>query len=290
MAGPHPGAGSGRGSAAPAQPSQLPPPARRRSIPIEVIWGDATRIDADVHTVGHYEGVLPQRAELALDCLVSNVELADVLDPATHDQARRRLVITQQTRRGQLRGALGDLDFFPGRNVLVAVAGMGRPGTFDFDTLRRVVKGIVLGIGALPTTRTVCTVLIGSGEGTLTVSEACRGLVVGIADALADARSSGTLLAPISKVIVAELYRERAEEIARALKEHVASQEVSDRITLTVSGSRRGPGGRVATEDQLTLLLDAAVRAAAKPGSPRGEERSPPSSATSAPRSSSRKV
>ena len=254
--------------APPSPPSQLPPPARRRSIPIEVIWGDATRIDADVHTVGHYEGVLPQRAELALDCLVSNVELADVLDPATHDQARRRLVITQQTRRGQLRGALGDLDFFPGRNVLVAVAGMGRPGTFDFDTLRRVVKGIVLGIGALPTTRTVCTVLIGSGEGTLTVSEACRGLVVGIADALADARSSGTLLAPISKVIVAELYRERAEEIARALKEHVASQEVSDRITLTVSGSRRGPGGRVATEDQLTLLLDAAVRAAAKPGSP----------------------
>src|SRR5262245_35008065 len=252
----------------PEQPPKPPRARRRRPIPLEVVWGDATRIEADVHTVGHYEGVLPQRAELALDCLVSDVDLADVFDEKTGDLARRRLVITQQTRRGQLRGALGDLDFFPGRGNVVAVAGMGRPGTFDIDKLRRIVKGIVLGVGALPSVDTVCTVLIGSGEGTLTVSEACRGLVVGIPDALADARASGRLLSPVKKVIVAELYRERAEEIAAALKEHVASVDISPRIHFNVSGPRRGPGARVATEDQLTLLLDAAVRAAATPGTP----------------------
>lgn len=256
--------------AGPAPPEPRPPARRRpsRPIPVEVVWGDVTRIEADVHTVGHYEGVLPQRAELALDCVISDVELVDVFDERTQDEARRKLVITQHARRGQLRGALGDLDFFPGRDHLVAVAGMGRPGTFDLAKLRRVVKGIVLGVGALPSVKTVCTVLIGSGEGTLTVSEACRGLVLGIADALADARASGRLLAPVERLIVAELYRERAGEIAAALEEHLASVEISPRIHLEVSGPRRGPGARVTTEDQLTLLLDAAVRAAAKPGSP----------------------
>jgi pimeloyl-ACP methyl ester carboxylesterase len=262
----------------PSEPAAAPPtepPAKetpsvpRRTIPVEVVWGDATRIRTDVHTVGHYEGVLPQRAELALDALISDVDFAELDDSKAGDAARGRLVITQHARRGQLRGALGDLDFFPGTGSLVAVAGMGRPGTFDADKLRRVIKGIVLGVGALPSVKEVCTVLIGSGEGTLTVSEACRGLVLGIADALAEARTSGRLLTPITKLIVAELYRERAEEIAAALREHVATVEISPRIELKVTGPRRGPGARVATEDQLTLLLDAAVRAA---GSPRSRE------------------
>ena len=260
------GAAANGGAAGPA-----PRRGRGRPIPIEVVWGDATRIEADAHVVGHYEGVLPQRAELALDCLISKVEYGELHDTATRDEARRRLVITQQTRRGQLRGALGDVDFFPDRNNLVAVAGMGRPGTFDFDKLRKVVKGAVLGVGALPSVQTVCTVLIGSGEGTLSVSEACRGLVVGLTDALADASRSGVRNAPVRRLIVAELYRERAEEIATELKRHAAAADVADRITLEITGPRSGPGGRVATEDQLTLLLDAAVRAAARPESPQGK-------------------
>ena len=256
------------GAPPPAPPRQAGP---RRQIPIQVIWGDVTRIRADVHTVGHYQGVAPQQAELALDCAVSGVSMREVMDEATGDEARRRLVITQHTRRGQVRGAVGDIDFFPDHDMIVAVAGMGRPGTFDFEAMRRVIRGLVLGVGALPRVRSVCTVLIGSGEGTLTVSEAARALLLGIADALADASTGATRIAPVDRIVVGELYRGRATEIVSALREHARSREISERIDFKVTGPRRGPGGRVGTEDQLTLLLDAAVRASTKlPTSPEG--------------------
>ncbi|HEX5580455.1 MAG TPA: hypothetical protein VFX39_02690, partial [Gemmatimonadaceae bacterium] len=38
---------------------------------VEVWWGDITRVPGDAHVVGHYENVLPQFAELALDRMVS---------------------------------------------------------------------------------------------------------------------------------------------------------------------------------------------------------------------------
>ena len=50
--------------------------------------------------------------------------------------------------------------------------------------LRQLVRNLILAVGALPTARTICTVLIGSGEGTLTVEDAVRGLVDGIGEAV----------------------------------------------------------------------------------------------------------
>ena len=75
--------------------------ARRPRLRVEVVWGDITQAAGDVYAVGHYEGVQPQRAELALDEAVSG------------PRQRRHLVITDQTRRGILRGGLGDVAFFP---------------------------------------------------------------------------------------------------------------------------------------------------------------------------------
>ena len=66
--------------------------------------------------VGHYFGVLPQNAELALDVVLSGTK------------ERSRLVLTDLTRRGAIRGALGDVMFFPrtdGKQIVLA--GMGRP-------------------------------------------------------------------------------------------------------------------------------------------------------------------
>ena len=74
--------------------------ARRPTLAVEVVWGDVTTIEADVYTVGHYEGVQPQRAELALDEAVSGVQGKEDYDP-------RSLVITQHTRRGTLRAEVG---------------------------------------------------------------------------------------------------------------------------------------------------------------------------------------
>ena len=83
-----------------------PAKTERPAITIEIAWGDVTQIEADVYAVGHYQGVLPQNAELALDCAVSGI-------PEGCDPVRSRLVITRHTRRGILRGALGDVDYFP---------------------------------------------------------------------------------------------------------------------------------------------------------------------------------
>ena len=41
--------------------------ATRPNLAIEVVWGDVTKVVADVYTVGHYDSVLPQNAEFALD-------------------------------------------------------------------------------------------------------------------------------------------------------------------------------------------------------------------------------
>ena len=45
-------------------------------------WGDVTHVEGDVYTVGHYEGVEPQRAELALDKAVSGIDDDEDVDTA----------------------------------------------------------------------------------------------------------------------------------------------------------------------------------------------------------------
>jgi hypothetical protein len=245
------------------EPVRGPPP----RVAVEVVWGDITKVDADVYAVGHYQGVLPQNAELALDEVVSGI------DPAEEGYDRRRLVITQHTRRGILRGALGDVSFFPrgdkprgGR--LIAVAGMGNPGTFDRSGLRRLASGLVLAVSALPNVRTACTVLIGSGEGTLTIRQAVQELLEGIADAADAIAVSEELVfaAPVRKLVIVERDRQRASEIREALQAEKSgiARSRSRAVELELSGRlHEGPGREVSVEEALALLADSAVRAAA---------------------------
>ena len=258
-------------AAPPVQPA--PETAHRRPIKVEVVWGDVTMVEGDVYTVGHYEGVLPQRAELALDRVVSGVA------PDDRDPDSRRLVITQHTRRGILRGALGDVSFFPwggveDRHRLVAIAGMGRPGTFDPADLRRLVRGLVLAVSALPHARTICTVLIGSGEGTLTIEQAVRGLIEGIEDAVDEIAASEevTFAAPVDRLVVVELDRGRAAEIQEALRSELRHQHENDTRPPGLElrrAVRRGEGGTVSVEHALALLADAALTAAGAPSGSR---------------------
>ena len=239
---------------------------QRPSIAVEVAWGDVTKIDADVYAVGHYQGVLPQNAELALDCAVSGI-------PEDCDPIRSHLVITRHTRRGILRGALGDVDYFPwpdpkrhGR--LVAVAGMGRPGTFDQRALVRLVRELFLSLGVLPNVRTVCTVLIGSGAGTLSVREAVNGLLRGISEAAVEVASdpANADVTPIERLVVAEWGRSRAFEIHAAFESELANArpdaDVEFRLKERVT---TGAGGAVSAEDGLALLVESALVAAASP-------------------------
>ncbi len=228
----------------------LPPGA----LPVEVVWGDITEVDADVYAIGHYHGVLPQHAEWALDTAVSGVR-HEAFQPEDND----RLVLTKLTRRGVIRGQLGDVELYPwaGRREhrMVAVCGMGNPGTFDQMGLRRLYRSLAWTLMALPAERTVCTVLIGTGEGTLTVEAGVRSLLAGLDDARQAQEGTGRIV----KLIVCELIRSRAEHIHQALTEAVkhapGSFELADHLG-------RAPGGRISTEQWLALLADATGRAA----------------------------
>jgi guanyl-specific ribonuclease Sa len=243
----------------------LPGPAP--SIAVEVVWGDVTKVAADVYAVGHYESVVPQRAELALDEAVSGVR-------GKKDYDRRRLVITQHAQRGALHAELGDVSFFPWGDQqhaerVVAVAGMGRPGTFDVAGLRRLVNSLVIAISALPSAETVCTVLIGSGEGTLTIPEAVRGYVDGISDAADEivASTERVFVAPVTKLVVVERDRGRAEEILEAFKKELKADSEQPRtqsVDLDLYRRlKRGAGGTVSVEESIALVADAIVKAAA---------------------------
>ena len=236
-----------------------------------------TRVDADVYAVGHYEGVEPQRAELALDRVVSGVGDDEDVDP-------RRLVITQHSRRGMLRGALGDVEFFPWgrddqRGRLVAVVGMGRPGTFDRPALRQLVRSLMFAVGGLPGAQTVGTVLIGSGEGTLSIADAVSGLVRGIGEAIDEMAASEDLrfVAPITVLRIAERERGRAQEIhaelTAAVRELRGAQAAGRRVPVDIDlpGLKPGKGGTVSIEESIALLADVGTRA--RPSEPGARRR-----------------
>ena len=247
---------------APALPAARPParrggarrprarPVRRTRLRVEVVWGDITKAAGEVYAVGHYEGVQPQRAELALDEEVSG------------PRQRRHLVITDQTRRGILRGGLGDVAFFPWGRRVVAVAGMGHAGTFGEPELRRLARNLTWAVSGLPAVRTICTVLIGSGEGTLEVEQAVRWFFLGVGDALAGAE----VTSPIRLVRIVEKELSRAHRIRAAVEQLRGDEAVAGQIDLAPAPKiRPARGGAISAESGLALLLAAAARASALP-------------------------
>ncbi len=230
----------------PERPAKGSGGARRPvNLEIEVVWGDITMVEGDVHCVGHYQGVLPQNAELALDKALSDNRMPS------------RQVLRQHSIRGTLRGALGDVDFFPwhppdGSRRTVAVAGMGYPGYFGIESLQTLMRRLCWAISGLPGIKTVCSVLIGSGAGTLSVEEAVKGFYIGLTRALVQEE----LQLGIEKVRIVELYRHRAEEVLKHLLS--VSNEVKTpephRVTIK-SELVRGENSRVADEDALETLL-----------------------------------
>lgn len=211
---------------------------------IEVVWGDITKVEkGDVFTVGHYQGVLPQRAELALDKAVSGDS-----EP---------LVITEHARRGRLRGTLGEITYFPWghkshRERVVAVAGMGPAGAFGPFALRRLIRELALSVALLPNAETVCTVLIGSGEGTLDIDTAVRGMMEGLADAFGE----GSQANRVTKLCVVERQRDRAEQIQTALEACLKDGALRDRFHFAIGAKVKPSAERqVSAEDALREVL-----------------------------------
>lgn len=219
------------------------PPAQR-TLRVRSVWGDLTQVGGSVVLVGHYAGVSPQRAEAALDRWVS--------DRADGDLGR--CLITALTRRGGLRGDLGELHLFPAPNGrLGAVAGMGVPGTFGPPQVRQLARTVTQSVGLLPWHQSLTTVVVGSGEGNLPIQVAVREFLTA---------TIGTLIADpelaLTELTFIECSLDRALQVREALAQAEASfaQRPVEAIALDIDTMLgECPGGRIPPDFGCSMLL-----------------------------------
>src|ERR1043165_5294799 len=142
----------------------------------------AGKYPVDSISVGHYIGVQPQRAELALDRAISAALL-----PEGTTVTKAELLLTQYTDRGIIYGQLGQPFLMPdprnGRQSknerLIAIAGMNEPGRFGVPELTVLARELCWALGRLNKVH-LATVLIGSGEGNLGVRDAVAAWLSGL--------------------------------------------------------------------------------------------------------------
>lgn len=152
----------------------------------ELAADDLGGLPIDAISVGHYIGVTPTNAEKALDVALTRAYLGLAKDDP--DPEDRKLVLTQYTERGTLRGELGQPFFLvdprssAGAGRVIAIAGMGLPGRFGTPELVVLVRELCWALGRQGK-RHLAAVLIGSGNGALPIREAVSAWMRGVAQA-----------------------------------------------------------------------------------------------------------
>lgn len=276
----------------PADADKIP---QRRKSKVEIIveWNDVAKADGDVLAVGHYRDVIPKRAEHALDCAVSGCptkrdywqEFVVKNPPGDGDDRKQyeetfraeyekkfgdRFLLRNLTETGRINGSIGQVEFYPwgGKepgNRVVAICGMGIPGRFDESHLRRLYRNLVQIVNDMSRSN-LTTVLIGSGDGALSIRSSVRGMLRGLDDALG-ARSEANEQHGIKRVRIVEFDKARAHEIHHELSQLIASNErhsllagdttSSFGLDVHLKSAFRKKGGRVSHEHRLAYLLDA---------------------------------
>ncbi len=149
---------------------------------IEEISESKPKVDAI--SVGHYVGVAPQNAELALDRAISQF--------VPGGGTGSKLLITALHRRGAISGLLGqNIQLIDPRDSsrVIVLAGMGQPGSFRQAELTVLARELVWMLGRSGSQH-LKTVLIGSGAGNLRAADAVRAWLRGIRRALYDAAAA----------------------------------------------------------------------------------------------------
>ncbi len=174
----------------PSPPKKTAPP----KIEIALLRADLAELPAapknilpvDAISVGHYLGVAPQNAELALDRVVSGWKAGD---------PDAKLLITALNLRGSIASQLGQQFIVPdprhpGR--LAVLVGMGNPGKFGIPELTVAVRELVWTLGRM-NRRHLATVLIGAGEGNLSIPLALQAWLRGIRRALFEVNAADAI-------------------------------------------------------------------------------------------------
>ena len=173
----------------------------------------------DAISVGHYRGVRPTNAELALDRAISAARGRET--SKTGDE-ENRLLITQLTERGTIRGDHAQPFFLPdyrkpgkgeAPDRIVAVAGMGDPGRFGVPELTVLARELAWALGTMGK-RHLASVLIGAGAGNLRIDEAVPAWIRGFKHALTGAPAA----ARVEHLTIVEYSPAIAIEIDRAVR------------------------------------------------------------------------
>ncbi|MFM8217468.1 MAG: hypothetical protein ACKOJF_00940, partial [Planctomycetaceae bacterium] len=141
----------------------------------------------DAIAVGHYEGVLPDGSEEAIDRALSELYHKKRTGQSLSATSRGNIppsqrLITQIATRGLFRGELGRMYMLPNPQApdqCVVLLGMGQIGNFGMPELTIIVQQLMWHLCAMGKT-SLQTVLIGSGSNVLPYKAAARAWVSGI--------------------------------------------------------------------------------------------------------------
>lgn len=198
-------------------------PARKPlALKVDVVHGDIRDIKAPAVVVGHYRGVPPVRAVGALD---------QALD----------FWISKAVKRGMIGGGLGEVFLIPNAHKTLAanaiiLAGMGEYGRFNREDLNLLFANVTYAVTALGW-REFATVVVGSGEGNLSLDQAIEGMLEGVGSALRRLRGEGQL--DILRVV--EYDNDRVKAIETVLKKHATTSDgtLAVQLVKTILRKRR---------------------------------------------------
>jgi pimeloyl-ACP methyl ester carboxylesterase len=182
----------------------------------------------DAIAVGHYIGVQPINAEMALDTAIS-ASLGNLMKATAAPAGNRASspesedapdngVITQFTQRGIVRGELGRPFFLPDPrdpNRLIVIAGMGSVGTFGPSELTVLARELFWSLARLGK-KHLATILIGSGAGNLEIPQTVRAWLRGAALAIVDRPDQSH----IEEISFIEIDTKKAKQISTAVSHY----------------------------------------------------------------------
>jgi pimeloyl-ACP methyl ester carboxylesterase len=223
------------------------------SIAIQLVRG---RIEesaaADAIAVGHYVGVAPQYAELAIDRAISKVT----------NQTKRgggKLMITDLCRRGVIVGELAQNFMLPDprkKGRVIVIAGMGQPGTFRAPELAILARELVWALGRSGH-KNLASVLIGAGAGNLETQDAIWAWLRGVRRALHDAQAASD--PRLQSITFVEFSPGNVVRIHNSIKKAVAVFENDSEAPLKII--YRGPSDSILRKAEQAAEKEAAQRA-----------------------------
>ena len=230
---------------APDEEEAAPPPPKKRAatrprLDLALVAGgiqdageDDGELPVDAIAVGHYRDVKPTAAELAVDRAISAALLGKSPGSSVPE---KDLLITQLTERGTIPAGLGQPFILRdprtvtsgGARRAIVLAGMGTPGGFGAPELAVLVRELVWAMGRMGH-RHLASVLIGSGNGNLTIPVAVKTWIQGLCTGLVGESPERR----IDRLTFVEFDPERVLEIDDAIVE--AAERVRDTLLIRYS-------------------------------------------------------